>query len=175
MSIIHTRTQSKYQNVVNIHFHRVNFLAHSAVQHMLLKLSAFPQDAYDAGVLSLGFCPFRGVQFSITGAGAGGEADDLALEQFIGDVRTDDFQWVIDQQINLGADFDNEIIEFNPDDWSYRIDEIDVVSAYFNPGERENVLSTQIVVIADNNFERAGLGNRTEKLTKTLQITGRIE
>lgn len=167
ISMFYFRTESKQQNLVNFHFLQVNFLAQSAVQHMLLKLSAFPQDAYDAGVLSLGYCPFRGIQF---GEGVpAGIAEQEALERFASDCNTQKIRWNIPATIAVpGA----PPITFDASQWSYRVEQIEIVNAYFEPLEKRNVLTTQIVAIGESTFERGQLGDRTEQLTKTVQLTG---
>ena len=105
ITLFHFRKQSKQQNVSNFHFLRVNFLAQSAIQHMLLKLSVFPQEAYDAGVLSLGYCPFRGIIFGNNNTvppKGNSQNKEKGLKIFFEDCNTDEksggIKWVIDKE-----------------------------------------------------------------------------
>lgn len=158
VSMFYFRKETKQQNITNFQFLQVNYLAQSATQHMLLKLSAFPQDAYDAGVLSMGYCPFRGIQFSPTGVmPPAGQIDNTALRQFFADVNSANPPWLIPG--------------INADDWKYEIDNLEVISAYREAAERRNVLTAQLTAIGEGNMARAGMGVRREQMIKTIQLT----
>ncbi len=158
VSMFYFRKESKQQNITNFQFLQVNYLAQSATQHMLLKLSAFPQDAYDSGVLSMGYCPFRGIPFSPTGAmPPAGNADNTGLQQFFADVNSANPAWLIP--------------DINPNDWRYEIENLEVISAYREAALRRNILTAQLTAIGEGNMERAGMGVRREQMIKTIQLT----
>lgn len=159
MSLFYFRKESKQQNVTNFQFLQVNFLAQSATQHMLLKLSAFPQDAYDSGVLSLGYCPFRGISFSASASPPlPGNIDTGGLEVFRSDVSIGSLPWLIP--------------DINPADWQYGIASYEIISAYSDPARRQTVLTAQITAIGEGNMTRGNMGTRRERLIKTVQLTG---
>lgn len=159
MSLFYFRKESKQQNITNFQFLQVNFLAQSATQHMLLKLSAFPQDAYDAGVLSLGYCPFRGITFSDSAAPpAPGQIDTGGLDVFRSDISVNSLPWLIP--------------DINAADWQYGIASFEIISAYSDIASRQTVLTAQIAAIGEGNMSRRNMGVRRERLIKTVQLTG---
>ncbi|MBR4330991.1 MAG: hypothetical protein IKO19_06400 [Candidatus Riflebacteria bacterium] len=167
VSLFHFRKQSKQQNVSNFHFLRVNFLAQCAVQHMLLKLSVFPQEAYDSGVLSLGYCPFRGIIFGNNNTvppKGNSQNKEKGLQIFIDDCNTDPtkggIEWVIDK--NRMSYADNK----------YKIDLLEVMSAYNNNTEKKTYLTSKIVGIGESKMEKGNAGFRKERLEKVIQLTG---
>lgn len=155
-SLVYFRKESKQQNVTNIHFLQANFLAQSAVQMMMLKLSAFPQEACDAGVLSLGYCPFRGIIAGANLAPVGG-ANQQGLVDFYSDCNTDAFPWKVP---GIAAD-----------DWKFSTTDFKVISAYTNPGERQLIISTQITAMGEASMARGGMGTRKEEMIKTVKLT----
>lgn len=165
VSVIHFRKQSKQQNVSNFHFLRVNFLAQSATQHMLLKLSVFPQEAYDSGVLGLGYCPFRGIVYDKDGnAPAAGLPSPDGLRIFAEDCTTDTsvggIDWVIDPKR-----IDSKINK-------YKVDSLEVISAYNDIKEKKTYLTAKIISIGEAKMEKGNPGFRKEKLDKVIQLTG---
>jgi hypothetical protein len=155
-SLVFFRKESKQQNITNIHFLQANFLAQSAVQMMLLKLSAFPQEACDAGVLSLGYCPFRGI-IAGTNLNPVAGTSQQSLIDFYSDCNSDDFAW--------------KIPGINQDDWKFSTSDFKVISAYTNPDERQLIISAQITAIGEANMNRGGMGIRKEEMLKTVKLT----
>lgn len=156
-SLVFFRKESKQQNLTNVHFLQANFLAQSAIQMMMLKLSAFPQEAADAGVLSLGYCPFRGI---IAGSGIAespANANPLGLEQFFADCNTASFPWKI-PLANVG-------------DWKCGVTEFKVISVYTNPAERQLVISAQTKAVGEAKMQRGGMDIRKEEMIKTVKLT----
>ncbi|MBQ2592592.1 MAG: hypothetical protein II567_04830 [Candidatus Riflebacteria bacterium] len=164
ISVVHFRKQSKQQNVSNFHFLRVNFLAQSAVQHMMLKLSVFPQEAYDSGVLGLGYCPFRGIIYDENGnVPQPGNIDSNGLIEFAKDCNTDALPW--------HKDLVNRVKNLSIDN-KYHVESLNVISAYNNIDEKKTYLTAQIVAIGEGKMEKGNAGFRKEKLDKIIQLTG---
>ncbi len=166
ITLFYFRKESKQQNVTNFHFLRVNFLAQSAVQHMLLKLSVLPQEAYDSGVLSLGYCPFRGI---IVGDNTNTQTptnkDPSGLEKFFKDCKIDTIPWhpdLQDRMKKIGAVSDSK----------YSVDSLSIISAYNNVDEKKTYLTAKIVAIGEGKMEKGNAGFRKEKLEKVIQLTG---
>ena len=162
VSVFYFRKESKQQNVTNFHFLRVNFLAQSATQHMLLKLSCLPQEAYDSGVLRLGYCPFRGIIYDENGdpPKQSPTQDDSAIKIFYQDCNTDFIPWVIPKS------------KLNPDDNKYNVESLNVISAYNNTEQKKTVLTAQIIAIGEAKMEKGSPVFRKEKLDKIIQLTG---
>ena len=162
ISVIHFRKQSKQQNVSNFHFLRVNFLAQSATQHMLLKLSVLPQEAYDSGVLSLGYCPFRGIiSGDKTIAKNPTHKDPSGLEKFYKDCKIETIPWQFPQ--GRMPNIKNS---------KYNVESLSIINAYNNTDEKKTYLTAKIVTIGEGKMEKGNAGFRKEKLEKVIQLTG---
>lgn len=155
-SLVFFRKESKQQNVTNIHFLQANFLAQSAIQMMMLKLSAFPQEACDAGVLSLGYCPFRGIIAGSDLSPRSG-ANQQGLVDFYSDCNTDRFPW--------------KVSGITAANWKFTTTDFKVISAYTNPRDRQLIISAQITTIGEATMARGEMGLRKEEMIKTVKLT----
>ena len=154
------RKESKQQGKSNFHFIQANFLAQSAIQHMLAKLSAFPQEACDAGVLSLGHCPFQSILSEDTSVSVFSNTEgDLALDQFRGDCSTASLAWKISDPSFIKAD------------WKYKITEFKVISAFTIKAQHKLVLTVRITALGEVTEKKGNMGVRKEKMIKTVQLT----
>ena len=161
ITVFYFRKESKQQNVNNFHFLRVNFLAQSATQHMLLKLSCLPQEAYDSGVLRLGYCPFKGIIYDKNGdPPAQGTQDDSAIKVFYEDCNTVFIPWLIPEEKLKNADN------------KYNVESLNIISAYNNIEKKQTVLTAQIVSIGEAKMQKGNAGFRKERLEKVIQLTG---
>ena len=155
-SLVFFRKESKQQNLTNIHFIQANFLAQSAIQMMLLKISAYPQEACDAGVLSMGYCPFRAII-------AGDELDVLntgnsqGLREFAMDCNSASFSWKI-------SDIDSA-------NWKFSVKNFKVISAYTDPAKQQLIISAQITSVGEATMARGEMGTRKEEMIKTIKLT----
>ncbi len=167
-SLIHFRKESKQQNVEAFQALRVNFLAQSAVQQLLLKLVCYPQDSYDAGVLGLGYCPFRGIVVDKS-LPPPGKKDTKALNNFISDINTESIPW--------------KIPGIKAEDNKFSIESLDVMSAYnvnlgtddAEGGGKEvnwKVITANIVAIGEGKIENGNLEVIKEKFEKVVQLAG---
>lgn len=162
-SVFMFRKESKQQNITNFHFLRVNFLAQSAAQHVLLKLSCFPQDAYDAGVLGLGYCPFQGIVYSEDKEPTPGLVDATALKLFVEDCNTEE---------GSGIPWKIPAPRLDKSMTKYHVDALNVVSAYNDIAKRQTVLTAKIVAIGEGKMEKGNQEFRKERLEKVVQLTG---
>lgn len=161
ITVVHFRKQSKQQNVSNFHFLRVNFLAQSAVQQMLLKLSVLPQEAYDSGVLSLGYCPFRGIVSDGSAPLSPGNKDDSALKIFYEDCKIETIPW----------QFPEARMKVQSDSL-YNVESLKIMSAYNDTGNKKTYLTAKIIAIGKGKMEKGNAGFRKERLEKVIQLTG---
>lgn len=156
-SLTYFRKESKQQNLTNLHFLQANFLAQSAIQMMMLKLSAFPQEASDAGLLSLGYCPFRGIIIGSTLNSSPANANAQGLAEFYADCNTGSFAW--------------KVPGITASDWKFSVTDFKVISAYTNPGERQLVISAQTKALGEAKMHRGDMGIRKEEMIKTVKLT----
>lgn len=161
------RKEVKQQNVSNVNFLQANFLTQAAVQHVLLKCRILPQEAYDSGMALQGYCPFQAV---IGGAEPtrGTTSNDEAMRIFISDCTsspTAGLPWDSRIQSDLGL---------NLNDWSYDVASMSVIAAFTKPSEKLFVLTSQIIANGTIMERRGGRGRRTEVMTKTIELTRKI-
>lgn len=161
ISVVHFRKESKKQNVNNFHFLRVNFLAQSAVQQMLLKLSVLPQEAYDSGVLSLGYCPFRGIVSDGNTPLTPGHKNDAALKVFFEDCKIDTIPWQFPQDRMP-----------NPSNSKYKVNSLNIMNAYNDTSNKKTYLTAKIIAVGEGKMEKGNAGFRKEQLEKVIQLTG---
>jgi hypothetical protein len=152
------RKEVKQQNVVNINFLQANFLAQGAIQHALLKVKMLPQEAFDAGMIQTGLCPFRGVVAGSTEITGGPHKSDIALETYRSDANTNSRPW------NVAAN------GFIPANWNYTVASFTVISASADPAKKELVQMIRIVARGTVNDPKGGRGNRVEEMVKTIEV-----
>lgn len=157
-SLIFFRKESKQQNIGNVHFLQANFMAQSAIQMMLLKLSAFPQEACDAGVVFMGYCPFRGITAEDNVSLLPGQDNRTkGLDQFFVDCNTDAFPL--------------KVPDINPDHWKFAVTNFRVISAYTVPAEKELIISAQITSVGEAFMEKGAKNLRKEEMIKSIKLT----
>lgn len=165
-AMFYFRKEVKQQNVSNVNFLQANFLAQAGVQHALLKCRILPQEAYDSGMALQGFCPLQAV---IAGAAPTPNVkSSRAMQIFIGDCTADPTRgipWDSRIQSNHGL---------NPADWKYEVASMTVIAAFTKPADRLFVLTSQIIASGTVIEHRGGRGPRSELMTKTIELTRKI-
>lgn len=160
------RKEVKQQNVTNVNFLQANFLSQAAVQHALLKCRILPQEIYDSGMSSRGYCPLQAV--------IAGEAPPIrtksfkGMEIFINDCTADPTKgipWDSRIQSDLGLDLN---------DWKYQVASMAVIAAFTKVDEKLFVLTAQIVASGTIIERRGGRGPRSELMTKTIELSRKI-
>ncbi|HEY9070084.1 MAG TPA: hypothetical protein VIV61_07485 [Candidatus Ozemobacteraceae bacterium] len=165
-AMFYFRKEVKQQNVSNVNFLQANFLAQAGVQHALLKCRILPQEAYDSGMALQGYCPLQAV---IAGAAPSrGVGSSRAMQVFTGDCTADPARgipWDSRIQSDLGL---------NPADWRYEVASMTVIAAFTKPADRLFVLTSQIIASGTVIEHRGGRGPRSELMTKTIELTRKI-
>lgn len=160
------RKEVKQQNVTNVNFLQANFLTQAAVQHALLKCRILPQEAYDSGMALQGFCPLQAVVAG--GTPSRGTSSDRAMGIFISDCTSDPaagIPWDARIQSDLGLDLN---------DWQYEVASMSVLAAFTKPAEKLFILTSQIIASGTVIERRGGRGPRSELMTKTIELTRKI-
>jgi len=155
-TVIYLRKEVKQENVINVNFLQANFLAQSAVQHALLKFRLLPQEAYDAGVVQQGFCPFWGIQPGTETTGP--NKTGVAMDIFRSDCNTTWKSW------------DSSLTGISNAEWKYEIASLQVISAFTDASAREMVQTVQITAVGSVRDDRGGRGWRHEEMKKTIEI-----
>ncbi len=156
-AVIYFRKEVKQENMINVNFLQANFLAQSAVQHALLKFRVLPQEAYDAGVIQQGFCPFWGIPKDSVSA-IGTNKTDAAMEIFRSDCNTTNMPW------------SGSLTGITNAEWKYEVASLQVIAAFTDTAAREMVQTVQIIAVGSVRDDRGGRGWRHEEMKKTIEI-----
>ena len=158
-AMIFYRKEVKQENMINVNFLQANFLAQSAVQHVLLKFRVLPQESYDSGVAEQGFCPLWGIQ-------PGGPATGIMKTTAGMDILKKDCNTVT--MPLAGSLFDG--VQAMSGDWKYKVASLTVISAFTDNATQEMVQTIQITAIGSVKDDRGGRGWRHEEMRKTVEI-----
>ncbi|HNV71498.1 MAG TPA: hypothetical protein PKO06_17470, partial [Candidatus Ozemobacteraceae bacterium] len=156
-AMFYFRKEVKQQNVINFDFLQANFLAQAAIQHVLLKAHILPQEAYDSGVIMRGFCPLQAV-ISGTTANAGTQKTPYPMQIFYSDCNTASRPWIL------------SFSGVTPSDYEYRVASMVVIGAFTDTDKLEMIQTIQITAHGTIRNLRGGRGDRTEVMTKTLEL-----
>lgn len=144
-TIIRMRTESKFTNLVTFHYLKAHLMAQSGIQHAMMKIRLFPDEAFEAAARQYGICPMNdGASLS----GGGGNPD--LMNHFISDMVC----------TSLGVP--------GTDGWGYQVKKIETKTAF----RKDNKLIT-VVEIFSEGFAiegKGGLNKRTELVRKTVSI-----
>lgn len=156
-TVIYFRKEVKQENMINVNFLQANFLAQSAVQHSLLKFRLLPQEAYDAGVIQQGFCPFWGIQPGSVST-IGTNKTDVAMDIFRSDCNTNSIPW------------NGSLNGISNAEWKYEVASLQVIAAFTDAANREMIQTVQITAVGSVLDNRGGRGWRHEEMKKTVEI-----
>lgn len=174
-ALVFSRKESKMQNLANVHFLKANFLAQSAIQMVMLKLKLFPQDLSDAGVFSLGYCPFRGLLAAESYQQQQNLSDICAkpLSDFVADCNTASFSW----RLNDSGNSANNDGTANAD-YSFEIKSLKVTSVFTDVATQELVLTLQITALGKARFAKGAKKGqdsiRIEEMVKTVILRRKL-
>jgi len=143
-SMIRSRTASKLSNLVSFHYLKGSQMAEAGIQHAMLKIRLFPDEAFEAAARQFGLCPMGG---SVTASGNGNP--DL-MQAFIADMKC--------EALNIPG----------TEGWGYKVTAIDTKAAF----RKNNKLVTVIEITSEGWAldKRGDLGTRKEVIKKTVSI-----
>ena len=147
-TIIKSRTESKFSNLVTFHYLKAHLMAQAGIQHAMMKIRLFPDEAFEAAARQFGICPLN----NSPNLGVGGEMrgpTDL-MTHFISDLKCSD--------LNVPG----------TSGWGYEVKSIIAKSAF----RKGNKLVTVVEITSEGwALEGAGgLSKRTEVVRKTVSI-----
>ncbi len=146
-SILKMRTETKQSNIVTFHYLKAHLMAQSAIQHVMIKIRLFPDEAFEAAARQFGICPMNDNPNLTAGTGNG----DL-MNHFTSDV--------VSTEADLGVP--------GIAGWGYKISKVETKAAF----RKNNKLVTVVEIFAEGwaTEEAGGLKKRTEIVRKTVSI-----
>jgi len=154
MAFIYQRTEVKRQSKGTFIALQAQWVAHSAMQHALLKFRVLPNESYEASALARGLCPFY------VGAGAppSGAANEGPLEVFRSDITSEMGNF------GLPAEFAG---------WGYEVTELKALNS-FNRGDNR----VHVVQITATGTARGQLAGQVitynDELIKTVDVERKL-
>lgn len=172
-SMVFTRSETRRQGLTNLNQRQAYYMALGGVQHALLKIRLLQREAYDAGSLVRGICPF----FNPYG-------DNLVANDLTGGTKTLAARNIFMTDLNSGqlpiailndggADFampnDDEFI------WGYEVTGLEV-STYYTSAADGSVRQVARVTALGSSFDpRTSKTGRRETVTKSIELHRRIQ
>jgi len=172
-SLLSTRKEVRKQGLTNINQRQAYYMAMGGIQQALLKLRLLHREAYDAGSLARGICPFfnpYGDNLVATDISAGTKTNK-AMGIFLTDLNSRHVPITI---LNAGgADFamphDDEFV------WGFEITEIDV-STYYTSAVDGSVRQVAKITAEGTAYDpRASRQGSKEKVSKSIELHRRIQ
>ncbi len=172
-SMSYTRTETRRQGLANLNQRQAYYMAMGGVQQALLKIRLLHREAYDAGSLTRGICPFFNPYGDNLVANdlTGGTKTLIARNFFMTDLNSGQLPIAILN--DGGADF------AMPDDdqykWGYEVTELEV-STYYTSATDGSVRQVAKVTALGSSYDpRTSKTGRREKVTKSIEMHRRIQ
>jgi len=172
-SMAYTRTETRRQGLANLNQRQAYYMAMGGIQQALLKIRLLHREAYDAGSLIRGICPF----FNPYG-------DNLVASDLSASTKTPKARNIFMTDLNSGqlpvsilndggADF------AMPDDdefkWGYEVTELEV-STYYTSATDGSVRQVAKVTALGSSYDpRTSKTGRREKVTKSIELHRKIQ
>lgn len=173
ISLLHTRSGVRTQALTGLNQRQAYYMAMGGIQQALLKIRLLHREAYDAGSLNRGICPF----FNPYG-------DNLVAEDISGGVPTPKAKNIFLSDINSGhvpitildaggPDFSMPIDdEFT---WGFEVTDMDVTT-YYTSDTDGSVKQVALVTAVGSAYDpRANVTGTREKVTKSVELNRRIQ
>ncbi|GAB1355271.1 MAG TPA: hypothetical protein PLK28_12850 [Candidatus Rifleibacterium sp.] len=172
-SMAFTRTETRRQGLSNLNQRQAYYMAMGGVQQALLKIRLLHREAYDAGSLARGICPF----FNPYG-------DNLVASNLTGATKTFKARNIFMTDLNSGQlpvsilnDGGAEFAMPNDDEfvWGYEVTELEV-STYYTSATDGSVRQVAKVTALGTSYDpRTSKTGRREKVTKSIELHRRIQ
>lgn len=173
MSLLHTRSGVRTQALTSLNQRQAYYMAMGGIQQALLKIRLLHREAYDAGCLSRGICPF----FNPYG-------DNLVAEDISGGTATPDAKEIFLSDINSGhvpitiLDAGGPEFSMPIDDefiWGFEATDMDVTT-YYTSDTDGSVRQVALVTAVGSAFDpRANVTGTRETVTKSIELNRRIQ
>lgn len=172
-SMFSTRTEVRKQGLTNINQRQAYYMAMGGIQQALLKIRLLHREAYDAGSLARGICPFfnpYGDNLVATDISAGTKTTK-ARDIFLTDLNSRHVPVTI---LDAGGpDFamphDDEFV------WGFEITEMDV-STYYTSATDGSVRQVAKITAEGSAFDpRANKKGSREKVSKSVELHRKIQ
>lgn len=172
-SLYFSRTEVRRQGLANLNQKQAYYMALGGIQQALLKVRLLHREAYDAGSLARGICPF----FNPYGDNlvaqdlAGGTKTQLATQHFLSDLNSGHVPFKILQ--DGGTDY--ELVEDPQFKWEFEVTEIEVSTYYTSDVDGSVKEVVKIGAIGSAYDPRVSKTGRKEKVSKKIELHRTIQ
>ncbi len=172
-SLIYTRTEVRKQGITNINQRQAYYMAMGGVQQALLKIRLLHREAYDAGSLARGICPF----FNPYG-------NNLVAADISAGTKTDKAKNIFLFDLNSGIvpitilnDGGAEFAMPNDDQftWGFEVNDMEVTTYYTSADDGSVKQVAKITVLGSAYDPRVNLEGTRELVTKSVELHRRIQ
>lgn len=172
-SMIYSRSEVRKQGLTSLNQRQAYYMAMGGIQQALLKIRLLHREAYDAGSLARGICPF----FNPYG-------DNLVANDLSAGVKTLKARNIFMTDLNSGQLPIGILNDGGPDFampidpefvWGYEVTELEV-STYYTSAADGSVRQVAKVTAVGSSFDpRASKTGRKEKVTKSVELHRKIQ
>ncbi len=172
-SMYYTRTGVRKQTLSSHTQKKAHYLAQAGIQHALLKLRLLHREAYKAGAVSRGVCPFFTPYGSRLIVEAGNSKSNEAIEIFRKDLKTENYPF-------NPALFDWEVpIPQHPDfPWEYEVSSFTANTYYTSTGTADAGMIREVAFMEAIGYAhdpRDSTVDRKELVTKIVELKRKIK
>lgn len=167
-SVISTRTNVRKQTLASHTQKKAYYMAMGAIQHALLKLRLFPREAYKAGSLSRGVCPYFNVRDGQLVAGNGTRFYPQAMEIFKSDIKSTTVPFAFSSNSEFSG----------PQPWRYEISSFSVLTYFTKTSGSEAGMIREVAVITCMGYAfdpRDSQQERKEFVEKQVELKRKIQ
>jgi hypothetical protein len=172
-SMVFTRTETRRQGLSNLNQRQAYYMAMGGIQHALLKIRLLHREAYDAGSLVRGICPFfnpYGNNLVATDLSAGTKTLK-ARNIFMTDLNSGQLPIAIlnDGGPDFSMSNDDEFV------WGYNVTGLEV-STYYTSADDGSVRQVAKVTALGSSYDpRVSKTGKRETDTKSIELHRRIQ
>lgn len=172
-SMIYSRSEVRKQGLTSLNQRQAYYMAMGGIQQALLKIRLLHREAYDAGSLNRGICPF----FNPYG-------ENLVANDISAGIKTSKARNIFMTDLNSGqlpirilndggAEFsmpaDDEFV------WGYEVTELEVTTYYTSATDGSVKQVAKVSAVGSSYDPRASKTGRKEKVTKSVELDRRIQ
>lgn len=172
-SLVHSRKEVRRQGLSTLNQKQAYYMALGGVQHALLKIRLLHREAYDAGCIAKGICPFfnpYGDNLVATDL-SGAKKSDKAIISFLSDLNSGHVPLT---SKNLGGN-DYKVIDDTEHSWGYEVTNIDVSTYYTSETDGSVKEVAKITAVGTAYDPRVSKTGRRDQITKVIELERRIK
>ncbi len=167
-SLTYSRKETRRQGLSNMNQKQAHYMAMAGIQHALLKVRLLHREAYDAGSVKKGICPFfnpYGDNLVATDL-SGAKKSEIPMQHFLFDLNSN---YLPLDAMNDGGD-DYKMLDDPEFKWGYEVKNIEVTT-YYTSDTDGSVKEVAMITAEGTAFDpRVSKLGRHERVTKKIEL-----